>query len=74
MEALPPNPWNELATKHDLTIAIDRVEERLTLKMDASEQRLLAAFRGELTRTVIASQLATVVSVAAAVIAAARLL
>ena len=51
MELLPPVGWADVATKRDL----DALEERMNLRFDlvdrrfeASENKLLAAFRGEL--------------------------
>lgn len=68
LEHLPPMP-TELATKADLLAFEERLEERFTLRLDALEHRLLAAFRGELTqavtsqtRTVVFSTLGAIVS------------
>lgn len=76
MERLPPVPWDELATTKDLA----GLEERIGLRMETLEQRLTAAFRGELgsaithqTRSIIFANIGTVVATAAAVISAARL-
>ena len=81
MEMLPPVGWADVATKHDL----DALEERMNLRFDlvdrrfeASEHKLLAAFRGELlsavgaqsnliaaqTKTLVIANVATVLSMA----------
>ncbi|HZQ78668.1 MAG TPA: hypothetical protein VFE55_15135 [Acidimicrobiia bacterium] len=44
MEMMPPVGWADVATKRDL----DALEERMELRFDALEHKLLAAFRGEL--------------------------
>jgi hypothetical protein len=87
MEALPPHPWDELASRSDvgelrrdferLDTKIDRVEERFTARLETTEHKLMAAFRLELassTRAIIFSQIGVVLSTGTLVIAAARLL
>ena len=90
MEMMPPVGWADVTTKRDL----DALEERMNLRFelvdhgfDGSEQRLLAAFRGELlaavtaqshvisgqTRTMVMANLGAVMSVAALAFGAARL-
>lgn len=44
MEHLPPLGWADVAMKRDL----DGLEQRLDLRLEALEHKLLAAFRGEL--------------------------
>ncbi len=44
MEMMPPVGWADVATKRDL----DGLEERMNLRFEAMEHKLLAAFRGEL--------------------------
>jgi len=75
IEHLPPAGWSDVATKRDL----DELERRVDLRFDALEQRMLAAFRGELvaavttqTRTMIFTMAGTVVSLAAVALAATR--
>jgi hypothetical protein len=46
MEMMPPVGWADVATKHDLAA----LEQRLDLRVDVLEHKLLAAFRGELLR------------------------
>ncbi len=74
LEHLPPVGWADVATKHDL----DELERRIDLRFEMTEQRMLAAFRGELvsaittqTRTMIFTMAGTVVSLAAVAFAAA---
>lgn len=59
MELLPPVGWADVVTKHDL----DALEERMNLRFEVSEQKLLAAFRGELLAqsNAISSQMRTLV-------------
>ncbi|MGQ0825243.1 MAG: hypothetical protein ACT4OX_09500 [Actinomycetota bacterium] len=94
MEALPPMRWDELATKADIAdlrhatkadIAHIRaelagVEERTALRMEASEHRMMAAFRGEVnaamstqTRAMLFSTFGSIVGVGSLVLAAASL-
>ena len=44
MEHLPPVGWADVAMKRDL----DALEQRLDLRFEALEHKLVAAFRGEL--------------------------
>ena len=97
MELLPPVGWADVATKRDL----DALEERMNLRFElvdqrfgmldqrfeASENKLLAAFRGELlaavtaqanvisaqTRTLVMANLGAVLSVATLAFGAAKL-
>jgi hypothetical protein len=72
MELMPPVGWADVATKRDLD-----------LRLEATEQKLLAGFRGELlaqsnfisgqTKTLIVANVGTVLSMAALAFAAARL-
>ena len=75
LEHLPPSGWSDVATTRDL----DQLEQRIALRFDAVEQRMLAAFRGELvtaittqTRTMIFTMAGTVVSLTAVALTAAR--
>ena len=78
MELLPPVGWADVATKRDL----DALEERMNLRFElvnqrfeASEQKLMAAFRGEMLtqtnaitgqmRTLLLANVGTVLSLAA---------
>ncbi len=79
MELLPPVGWADVATKRDL----DGLEQRMDLRFEALEHKLLAAFRGELlaqsnvistqTRTLIIANVGTVVSMAALAFGVAKL-
>lgn len=76
MELMPPVGWADVATKRDL----DGLEQRVDLRFEAMEHKLLAAFRGELltavtaqTRTLVIANVGAVVSTAALAFAAARL-
>jgi hypothetical protein len=86
MEMMPPVGWADVATKRDL----DTLEERMGLRFDlidqrfeASEHKLLAAFRGELlaqsnvitaqTRTLLIANVGTVLSLAALAFGVAKL-
>lgn len=83
MEMLPPVGWADVATKRDL----DALEQRMDLRFESLENKLLAAFRGELltavtaqtavfsahTRTLVLANVGAVVSVAAIAFGAAEL-
>jgi hypothetical protein len=76
MEMLPPVGWADVVTKRDL----DALEDRMDLRFESTEQRLLAAFRGELltavtaqTRTMVVANLGAVLTTAALAFGAARL-
>lgn len=71
MELLPPVGWADVATKRDL----DALDQRMGLRFEALEHKLLGAFRGELLaqsnvistqmKTLIFVNVGTVVSIAA---------
>lgn len=79
MELLPPVGWADVATKHDLAA----LEDRMTLRFEVSEQRFLAAFRGELLaqsnlisgqmRALVIANVGSVLSIAALAFGVARL-
>jgi len=76
MEMMPPVGWADVATKRDL----DALEQRVDLRFEAMEHRLLAAFRGELltavttqTRTLVIANMGAVLTTAALAFAAAQL-
>ena len=76
MESLPPDRWDELATKAD----VHRLSETLELRMESLEHRLVGVFRGELnaaitaqTRSIAFAMASVTVSVSALAFAAARL-
>jgi hypothetical protein len=97
MEMMPPVGWADVATKRDLDALEQRMDLRfvaleqrfgmLDQRFEASENKLLAAFRGELlaavtaqsnlisaqTRTLVMANLGAVLSVAALAFGAARL-
>jgi hypothetical protein len=80
MEAQPPHPWNELATKADLFEGLNGLEARMDLKLEAMEHRVIAAFRGELVTAVAGqsrmmwySSLGSVIATGSLVLAASRL-
>ncbi len=77
MEMMPPVGWADVATKRDL----DALEQRMDLRFAATENKLLAAFRGELlttvtaqTRTLVLANVGAVLSTAALAFAAAKLI
>jgi hypothetical protein len=76
MEMMPPVGWADVATKRDL----DALEQRLDMRVEALESRLLATFRGELlnavtsqTRTLVIANVGAVLSTATVAFAAAKL-
>jgi len=79
MELLPPVGWADVATKHDLAA----LEERMNLRFELTEHRLLAAFRGELLaqsniisgqmRTLVIANVGSVLSIAALAFGVAKL-
>jgi hypothetical protein len=76
MELMPPVGWADVATKRDL----DALEQRVDLRFEAMEHRLLSAFRGELltavttqTRTLVLANMGAVLTTAALAFAAAKL-
>jgi hypothetical protein len=87
MEALPPHHWDELATKDDLARLDQRLDQRLdhmearwTARLEATEYKIVAAFRGELnaaitsqTRSIMFSLLGGMLGTGSLVLAAARL-
>ena len=76
---LPLVGWADVATKHDL----GALEERINLRFELAEQKLLAAFRGELLaqsnaiggqmRTLVVANVGSVLSIAALAFGVARL-
>ena len=80
MESLPPDRWDQLATKADLAADIHALEERMGLRLEAMEHRLTAVFRGELnaaitaqTRSMILALVGVTATTAAVAFAAAGL-
>lgn len=72
MALLPPVGWADVATKDDLR----NLEERLTVRMDALEERLLKQIEREgksLYRTMVVSIIGAVVTVGTLAFAAAGL-
>jgi hypothetical protein len=79
MELMPPVGWADVATKRDL----DALEERMDLRFEALEHKLLAGFRGELLaqsnaitgqmRTLVAANIGSVLSIAALAFGVAKL-
>ncbi len=79
MEMMPPVGWADVATKRDL----DALAERMDLRFEASEYKVLAILRGELlaqsnlinaqTKTLVMANIGTVLSMAALAFGAAKL-
>ena len=77
MEHLPPLGWADVTTKRDL----DGLEARLGLRLEATEQRILATLRAEVamqtaaqTRAMVFALSASVLCVAGLAFAATRLI
>lgn len=45
MESFSPHRWDDLATKADVRAAVQESEQRIDLKMESMENRLLAEMR-----------------------------
>ena len=48
MGQLPPRPWDQVATHHDLANGLSSLEQRLDDRMLALEHRLVAEFRAQI--------------------------
>lgn len=54
MSAIPPFDWAEVATKADLNALEERLEERLTKRIEMLEHKLTAAFERGIRRALVA--------------------
>lgn len=76
MESFSPHRWDDLATKADVRAAVRESEQRIDLKMDAMEHRLLAEMRRlsvDQTRLLFFAMIGAVFTTATLAFAAVRL-
>ncbi len=76
MESYPPHRWDDLATKADLALLRDDLDERFVLRQEAMEHRLLAEMRRlsvDQTRLLFFAMIGAIFTTATLAFAAVRL-